>query len=89
MAEPTKKPDEKKHVFDDPKNVKRAVHALYAICIMSIIAEFFVHRHIDHPWERLFGFYGVYGFIACVILVLVAKEMRKVVMRKEDYYDDK
>ncbi|NQV48149.1 MAG: hypothetical protein HQ504_10250 [Rhodospirillaceae bacterium] len=79
--------DQKKHMFDDPKNVKRVIGALFVVCGLSIVAEFFIYRHIDHPWEVLFGFYGVYGFFACVILVLVAKEMRKVVMRKEDYYD--
>ena len=29
-----------------------------------------------------------HGAIACVLLVLIAKEMRKLVMRREDYYDD-
>jgi len=33
------------------------------------------------------GFYAVYGFVGCVILVLLAKEMRKVVMRDERYYE--
>ena len=79
---------EKSHVFDNPRNVKRVLYALYAVCGLSIVAEFFIDRHVDHPWEVLFGFYGVYGFVACTILVLAAKEMRKVLMRKEDYYDD-
>lgn len=32
------------------------------------------------------GFYALYGFIGCIILVLVAAQMRKIVMRKENYY---
>ncbi len=79
---------EKTHVFDKPRNVKRVIHALYAICALSVIAEFFVHRHVDHPWETVFGFYAIYGFAACVVLVLIAKELRKLIMRKEDYYDE-
>ena len=79
---------EKSHIFDNPRNVKRAIHALYAVCALSIVAEFFINRHVDHPWEVLFGFYGVYGFIACTILVLAAKELRKVLMRRQDYYDE-
>ena len=77
----------KRHIFDDPANVKRAIHALYAVCALSLLADFFVDRHVDHPWEVLFGFYSLYGFVACVILVLVAKELRKVLMRDEEYYD--
>jgi hypothetical protein len=79
---------EKRHIFDNPRNVRRAIHVLYAVCAVSLIADFFVHRHVAHPWEALFGFYSVYGFGACVSLVLIAREMRKIVMRKEDYYDD-
>ncbi len=80
---------EKKHLFDSPKNIKRTIHALYAVCLLAFLGDFVVHRHVDHPWEAMFGFYGVYGFVACVILVLVAKELRKILMRGEDYYDDK
>jgi len=81
-------PSGKKHMFDDPKNIKRVIHALYAVCGISLLLDFVIHRHVDHPWEGFFGFYAIYGFVACVILVLVAKEMRKLLMRREDYYDD-
>lgn len=76
-----------RHIFDDPKNVRRVRRALYTVCGISVVAELFIHRHVDHPWEALFGFYSLYGFAACVILVLVAKELRKVLMRGEGYYD--
>lgn len=78
---------DKRHMFDNPRNVRRVVYALFAICALTFAADFFVERHVDHPWEVLFGFYAVYGFVACVLLVLVAKEMRKILMRKEDHYD--
>jgi hypothetical protein len=78
----------KRHVFDDPRNVKRVIHALYVLCGVSVLAEFFVERHVEHPWEGAFGFYSVYGFVGIVVLVLLAKELRKIVMRKEDYYND-
>lgn len=78
----------KTHMFDDRRNVKRAIYALYVACGLTLVADFFTHRHVDHPWEAVWGFYCVYGFVACVLLVLIAKEMRKVLMRGEDYYDD-
>jgi hypothetical protein len=79
---------DKKHMFDNPRNIKRVIYALYIVCGLSILAEFFTYRHVDHPWEALFGFYSLYGFVACVILVLIAKELRKITMRSEGYYDD-
>jgi len=81
--------DEKTHLFDDPRNIRRAIHALYAVCAVSLLLDFAIHRHVDHPWEGVWGFYALYGFVACVILVLVAKELRKLVMRGEDFYDDR
>jgi len=79
--------DEKKYLFDNPRNVSRLLLGFYIICGGLLVADFIVHRHTVHPWEGLPGFYAIYGFVACVVLVLIAKEMRKVLMRKEDYYD--
>lgn len=78
---------DKKGVFDDPRNVKRVLLALYVACALLFLLDLFVPRHVEHPWEELFGFYGVFGFVACVALVLIAKELRKILMRSEDYYD--
>ncbi len=81
-------PKEKRHLFDNPRNVKWTIRGLYAVCALALLLDFVVSRHVDHPWEALFGFYPLYGFGACVLLVLIAKEMRKILMRKDDYYDD-
>ena len=78
--------NDKVHIFDKPQNVRRVLWALVAVCIVTIGADFVYHRHIVHPWEGVWGFYAFYGFVACVVLVLVAKEMRKLLMRAEDYY---
>ena len=78
----------KRYLFDNPRNVKAVIYVLYVVCAVLFVLDFFIHRHVDHSWEALFGFYAIYGFVCCVFLVLAAKEMRKVVRRKEDYYDD-
>jgi hypothetical protein len=79
---------ERTHLFDKARNVRRVMHVLYGLCAATLLLDFVIHRHVDHPWEALWGFYCLYGFVACVLLVLVAKEMRKVLMRREDYYDE-
>ncbi|MGH1460750.1 MAG: hypothetical protein ACRBB6_01820 [Neptuniibacter sp.] len=78
----------KKDFLDNPKNVKRIVHALVACCVILFGLDFILHRHTQHPWEEMFGFYAIYGFVSCVILVLLAKELRKLIMRSEDYYQN-
>jgi len=79
--------DNKQYIFDNPKNVKLLVKALYACCFILFTLDLVIHRHIYHPWEEFTGFYAFYGCLACVVLVLLAREMRKVVMRDEDYYE--
>ncbi len=81
------KPAEKKHLFDDPRNVRFVVRALFVCCVLLVLADIVIHRHVVNPLESLFGFYAFYGFTACVVLVLLAKEMRKLLMRNEDYYE--
>ena len=76
------------HIFDNPKNVQRLLYGFYAICALLVIADFIIHRHMTMEWEKIPAFYAIYGFTACVLLVVVAKLMRKVLMRKENYYDD-
>lgn len=73
--------------FDKPENINKILKVFYAICVLLVVTDFIVHRHIYHDWEKIPAFYAVYGFVGCVILVLIAKAMRKVLMREEDYYD--
>ncbi|MEN8130836.1 MAG: hypothetical protein ABFS45_11710 [Pseudomonadota bacterium] len=84
---PDKQNAEKQYLFDNPRNVSRFLTGFYIVCGILLLLDFVFHRHTTHPWENLSGFYAIYGFVACVLLVLIAKEMRKVLMRKEDYYD--
>jgi hypothetical protein len=79
---------EKTHIFDRQENVDRLLRVFYVICILLALADFLVHRHIGFDWEKIPAFYALYGFVACVLLVLIAKQMRKILMRKEDYYDE-
>ena len=79
-------PEQKQHLFDNPRNVSRLLRILYVICLLLFILDFILHRHVTHKWEELTGFYAIFGFVACVTLVLAAKQLRKILKRKEDYY---
>ncbi len=80
---------ERQYLFDRPRNIKRVLYGLYAACTITLLLELVVHRHTEHPWEGLPGYYPAYGFVGCVILVLVAKWMRRFIMRPEDYYSQR
>lgn len=80
-------PDEKRYFFDKPQNVERLLRAFYAVCGLLFILDFFVHRHIYTNWEKLPGFYALYGFVAFVVLIVVSRLLRRLLTRKENYYD--
>lgn len=73
--------------IDDPRNVTRLYWGLWVAGILLVLADLIVHRHAETAFDGWLGAYGVYGFVACVLLVLAAKLLRRAVMRGEDYYD--
>ena len=79
--------DEPPRWLDDKRNVDKIVYAVYGVSAFLILIDVFVEKHGPFAIEHLFGFYGFYGFVGCVFLVLAAKELRRLVMRSEDYYD--
>lgn len=80
--------DNNKHFFDKRKNVNRLLTVLYCICIVLFILDFVIQRHIYHNWENLWGFYPMFGFVSCVVLVFIASWMRTYLKRPEDYYEN-
>jgi len=91
---------ERKHLFDDPANVRKLLGGFFVLCGLLLLVDlvdlagrllgvetlaFKARRH--YGAEGWFGFYGVYGFVGCVLLVIAAKGLRRLVMREEDYYD--
>ena len=80
-------PQAKVYWLDDPSNVDRSVRGFYVICGLLLAIDVFVPKHGAFAVEHVWGFYGIFGFFACVALVLIAKQLRRVLMRPEDYYD--
>jgi len=81
-------PGEKVYWLDRPENVRKVFYALIGLCALSVLADLFYDKHVHYTVEKLIGAYAIFGFVSAVGLVLAAKEMRKLLMRDEDYYDD-
>jgi len=81
------KDDGKKYWLDRPESANKIYWALCTICALLFVADAFFDRHPHSSAESMFGFYTIVGFVAFFCLVLVGTQLRKVLMRKEDYYD--
>jgi hypothetical protein len=75
------------HWLETKRTVNRIFWGLVSICAGLALADLVYHRHTVFAFEAVPGFYGVFGFVVCVGLVLGAKELRKILKRDEDYYD--
>lgn len=61
--------------------------ALAVVCGLLLLCEPLYHKHGYFAWEDAFGFHAFLGFGAFFLIVMAGKQLRKVLMRDEDYYD--
>ncbi len=61
---------------------------LVALCALLVILEIVVSRHPIFGWEGWYGFYAIWGFVSLFGIVLLGKQLRRFVSRREDYYDE-
>ena len=70
---------------------KRIYLVIAVILVLSCAAELAgVHLHSPSWWPLPFGYDIFFGFIACWVLIIMAKLiMAPLLQRDEDYYDRK
>ena len=39
---------EKKYVFDNPRNVKALIYAVFGLCGVVLLLDIVIHRHVEH-----------------------------------------
>lgn len=60
-----------------------------AVLVLSVVAQFFVESHPHFAPERFFAWNALYGFLACAVLILIAKALGLFIKRDDRYYDDR
>ncbi len=86
--------------LDHAENLRKLYRGLWVVCVLLLVGGqgllTWAHQraqeagdgHSGFSFESWPGFYALFGFIAYVVLVLFSRELRKLVMRSEDYYGD-
>ncbi len=79
---------------DSRWNIKRLWQvslAVLAIVFLLDLPKLFQdaeHSHAHYGVDGWFGFYSIYGFVTCVIMVVFSKALGFILKRKDDYYDE-
>lgn len=78
--------------LDESKNISILRKLFYFSLAAVVILEFFLIKgeHIEFSLEHIAElpvFHAVYGFIACLLIVLASWLMGLLIMKGEDYYD--
>lgn len=75
--------------------LQKHLRAVFRICgvllILLVVGDFLLvdKEHAHTKAEHMFGFWSVFGFIACLLIVFVAKGYGRLgIMKREDYYAD-
>lgn len=75
--------------IDTPKSANVIFWALAGLCVVLFLLDFTYEKHGHFEVEHIPGFYGIYGFVMFTGLILVAKALRVLIRRPEDFYADK
>ena len=64
--------------------------SLVVLAALVVWDALFVSKEHVHTFvERIPGFWAVFGFVACVVIIIVSKWFGHLgIMTREDYYDD-
>jgi len=72
---------------EDPARLDRFLYPLIGVSVVLLLIDLLVPKHGALAIENFWGFYGIFGLVAGVVLVLGAALLRRIVMRPEDYHD--
>lgn len=69
---------------------KAAKRIAYGALILLIVVDFIIPRHEVHFFgDNIRGFWSLFGFIACVLIIIVSKWVGHMgLMQDENYYDE-
>ena len=69
---------------------KAAKRIAYGALILLIVVDFIIPRHEVHFFgDNIRGFWSLFGFIACVLIIIISKWIGHLgLMQDESYYDE-
>ena len=74
------------HWLVRPKTIRRLWQGFSAVLALTVLAQLVIYVKGYFTVDGWVGFGAVFGFLSCVLMVLVAKGLGVFVKREESYY---
>lgn len=75
------------HWLTRPATIRKLWIGFIAVLALTVISGLFIDFHDHFGVESSVGFYAWYGFGTCVLMVVGAKLLGKVLKRPDNYYE--
>ncbi|MFT5115193.1 MAG: hypothetical protein ACI8P9_004537 [Parasphingorhabdus sp.] len=69
-----------------PSSIRIMWRAFWAILILTVLAQFVIKVKGYFGFDGWIGFGAAFGFISCLLMVLLAKALGKFLKRDQEYY---
>jgi peptidoglycan/LPS O-acetylase OafA/YrhL len=73
------------------RHLKLVIRLCWVVLALLVVGDWFWvdKEHAHTPPEHWFGFWAVFGFVACVVIIFFSKWYgHRGIMTREDYYGD-
>jgi len=71
-----------------PESVRLMWKLFAAVLVLTVVAQFFIKVKGYFGVDGWLGFAAIFGFVCCLLMVLVAKALGLVLKRDQDYYKE-
>ena len=77
----------RKHWLTRPNTIRKLWFLMFAILFFSIVIQLFFPVYGHFEIEKSFGFAAWFGFITCVLMIVIAKVLGFLIKRPDNYYE--
>ena len=74
------------HWLTRPSTIRLLWRASLVLLGLLVMAGAFVEQHPHFGIDEIFAFPAWYGFVACILLIVIAKAIGLLLKRPDDYY---
>lgn len=80
--------EESSHWLVRPNTIKRLWWGFSIVLAITLLLQFLIKVKPTFELDGWWGFGAIFGFVSCLVMVLIAKALGFLLKRPEGYYDN-